>query len=176
MVGRLQYSSTGSAGTYNDIATIRPLNGRDYKVTSVKGKNRNDNVEVLCYKIKVKAKFRSLPSTFLNNDQYYFRIYYNSKVYECTASHTSGSGVNEPEYDIWENFWDIITMGRGSLPTWQNSHSYYDSYEIALGQRYFTYDFNPVLKIQDIHSHQIEIEFTCNPDDVTDYTELVGVA
>ena len=131
MVGRLQYSATGAAGSYNDLATIRPLRGREYKVEAVTGKNRNDDVEILCYKITTQITLRSLPANFLDNVKYYFRIYfdypdriyYNSKVYECYSAHTS-SVFNEPENYDWVYVWKIV-KGNKDYPTWQSGVNYY---------------------------------------------------
>ena len=181
MVGRLQYSATGAAGSQNDLATIRPMRGREYKVEAVTGKNRNDDVEILCYKITVQITLCSLPANFLDNDQYNFRIYfnypdriyYNSKVYECKLAHLSSS-LNEPENYYWIYVWKIVG-GNKDHPTWQSGIYYYKDYEIDLGQRKYTHDFNAQLQMQDINQHIIGIEFTCNPDDVGDYIEKTGI-
>ena len=181
MVGRLQYSATGAAGSQNDLATIRPMRGREYKVEAVTGKNRNDDVEILCYKITAQITVRTLPANFLDNDQYNFRIYfnypdriyYNSKVYECKLAHLSSS-LNEPENYYWIYVWKIVG-GNKDHPTWQSGIYYYKDYEIDLGQRKYTHDFNAQLQMQDINQHIIGIEFTCNPDDVGDYIEKTGI-
>ena len=157
------------------------MRGREYKVEAVTGKNRNDDVEILCYKITVQITLCSLPANFLDNDQYNFRIYfnypdriyYNSKVYECKLAHLSSS-LNEPENYYWIYVWKIVG-GNKDHPTWQSGIYYYKDYEIDLGQRKYTHDFNAQLQMQDINQHIIGIEFTCNPDDVGDYIEKTGI-
>ena len=175
MVGKLQYSSTGAGGSYLDLGTIRLMRGKDYKVSSITGKNREDDVEILGYKIKVQATVQNLPSNFLDNDKYYFRILFKDESqvigtdtnnYYCIDNHEANPITRPITGDLWEEVW-ALGGSRGVI--WQSEINYVVADEIVLGQRKYTHNYNALLQIHDIVHHIIGIEFTCNPDDVEDY-------
>ena len=178
MVGKLQYSSTGNYDTYADVGSIRLMRGKDYKVEAITGKNREDDVEILGYKIKLKTTVQNLPTGFLTNDKYYFRIFFKEESqvigtgennYYCIQDHI-GDPENYPTTGMfWEDFWAL--GGSRGLP-WQYEASYVAADEIVLGQRKYTHGYNALLQIHNIVHHTIGIEFTCNPSDVEDYLWL----
>ena len=178
MVGRLQYSSTGAGGSYADVGTIRLMRGRDYKVEAITGKNREDDLEILGYKIKVQATVQNLPSNFLDNDSYYFRICFKEESqvigtdtnnYYCHEDHQAWAITRPTTGADWTIYW---ALGGSRGVAWQIWADYVAADKIVLGQQSYTHKYNALLQIHDIVHHTIEIEFTCNPSDVQDYLWL----
>jgi len=179
MVGKLQYSSTGNLFTYADVGTIRPLNGRDYKVDAVKGKNREDDLEILGYKIKTQITVQNLPANFLDNDKYYFRILSidESQVigtdelnYYCIQHHVGTSHKRPISGVDWADYW---ALGGSDGVAWVGAINYVAVDDIILGQRKYTHNYNALMKIHNIVHHVIGIEFTCTMYDVEDYLFLI---
>ena len=179
MIGKLQYSSTGAGGSYVDVGTIRLMRGKDYKVEAITGKGREDDVEILGYKIKVQATIQNLPSNFLDNDQYYFRIAFKEESqvigtdtnnYYCIQDHIGTSDKRPITGFDWEGVW-MLGGSRGL--TWQNGASYVAADEIVLGQRKYTHNYNALIQIHNIVHHIIGIEFTCSVSDVENYLFLI---
>lgn len=178
MIGKLQYSSTGAGGSYSDVGTIRLMRGKDYKVEPVTGKGREDDVEILGYKIKCQATVQNLPSNFLDNDSYYFRIAFKEESqvigtdtnnYYCILDH-EGHIISRPiTGEVWDECW---ALGGSRGVTWQSGTNYVAADEIVLGQRKYTHNYNALLQIHNIVHHIIGIEFTCSVGDVENYLWL----
>jgi len=175
MVGKLQYSSSGDNGTYADVGTIRLMRGKDYKVEPVTAKNREDILEILCYKIKVRVIVQNIPSNFLSNAQYYFRIAFQEESqvigtdtnnYYCHQNHV-GSSSNRPITGAeWANYW---LLGGSFGVAWENGASYVKADHIVLGLQKYKYSHDALMQIHGIVHHKIEIEFTCHVNDVGNY-------
>jgi hypothetical protein len=75
MKAKLQYCEIPD-GAYQDCGTLRDQKKRDYKITPVKGNNRIDEPEIIGYKVQVNTLNLELDSAFLDQEQWYFRLYF----------------------------------------------------------------------------------------------------
>jgi len=73
MKGRLQYCDT-ELGTYEDVGTIRTKKNQDYKIEAITGKNRIEEVEVLGFRVSVRALALELDPNFLDQNIWYFKV------------------------------------------------------------------------------------------------------
>ncbi|MEE9572144.1 MAG: hypothetical protein V3W20_03775 [Candidatus Neomarinimicrobiota bacterium] len=75
MKAKLQYCATED-GTYTEVGTIRLVKNKGYTVKAITETNRNSEKETIAYKVLVKTIPIELASTFLDADEWYFRIYF----------------------------------------------------------------------------------------------------
>jgi hypothetical protein len=87
MKGNLRYCATES-GTYDDVGTVRTQKNQDYKIDAITGKNRVEEIEILGFRVYVRALSLELDPDFLDQVSWWFRIYFpNDSEYVPLGQH-----------------------------------------------------------------------------------------
>ena len=75
MKGFLQYCST-EEGTYAYVGAVKPFKDQVFKIDPIKVNDYDDYPESVTYRITCRALCHELASGFLNENEWYFRIYF----------------------------------------------------------------------------------------------------
>jgi len=79
MKGVLQYCDTDD-GSYKDVGTLRSRKRKSFKIENLSDVSREDEREPVGYRVRVTELALELNTDFLDQDQWYFRVYFPDDV------------------------------------------------------------------------------------------------
>lgn len=108
-----------------DCGTVRALDGNDYKVTAIIGRNSENDPECIGYKVTVVARILELDSGFLSSDQYSFKLkdldsgdFINLSQRKYMVDYDGLIKRNDIEYHTIRLEFEIPIASYGSYTTW----------------------------------------------------------